>query len=40
VVASADLIHKELDWTARYDVESMVSSAWDGWCSRHPEARR
>ncbi|MET9616055.1 UDP-glucose 4-epimerase GalE [Kitasatospora indigofera] len=40
VVASADLIHKELGWTARYGVEEMVASAWDGWCSRHPGARR
>ncbi|GAA2745288.1 UDP-glucose 4-epimerase GalE [Kitasatospora cinereorecta] len=39
VVAAADLIHKELDWTARHDVESMVASAWEGWLSRHPEAR-
>ncbi|MEV7182960.1 UDP-glucose 4-epimerase GalE [Kitasatospora sp. NPDC093102] len=40
VVASADLIHRELDWTARHDVTEMVSSAWDGWCSRHPGARK
>ncbi len=40
VVASADLIHQELDWSARYGVEEMVASAWDGWCSRHPQARR
>ncbi|WP_371480967.1 UDP-glucose 4-epimerase GalE [Kitasatospora sp. NBC_00315] len=40
VVASADLIHKELDWNARHGVEEMVASAWDGWCSRHPQARR
>ncbi len=40
VVASAELIHKELGWTARYGVEEMVASAWDGWCSRHPGARR
>ncbi|GAA0662658.1 UDP-glucose 4-epimerase GalE [Kitasatospora atroaurantiaca] len=40
VVASADLIHKELGWTARYDVDAMVTSAWDGWCTRHPEARK
>ena len=40
VVASADLIHKELDWSARFGVEEMVASAWDGWCSRHPEARK
>ncbi|MFF7990110.1 UDP-glucose 4-epimerase GalE [Kitasatospora xanthocidica] len=40
VVASADLIHRELGWTARHGVKEMVASAWDGWCARHPEARR
>ncbi|MFF8771444.1 UDP-glucose 4-epimerase GalE [Kitasatospora sp. NPDC015120] len=40
VVASAELIHRELGWTARHGVESMVASAWEGWCSRHPEARK
>ncbi|MEU9133575.1 UDP-glucose 4-epimerase GalE [Kitasatospora sp. NPDC048540] len=40
VVAAADLIHQELGWSARHEVESMVASAWDGWCARHPQARR
>ncbi|MCD0482086.1 UDP-glucose 4-epimerase GalE [Streptacidiphilus sp. ASG 303] len=40
VVASADLIRRELGWTARHGVEEMVSSAWEGWRLRHPEARR
>ncbi|MFE2721475.1 UDP-glucose 4-epimerase GalE [Kitasatospora sp. NPDC059327] len=40
VVASAELIHRELGWTARYGVEEMVASAWEGWCARHPGARR
>ncbi|MER7717936.1 UDP-glucose 4-epimerase GalE [Streptomyces flaveolus] len=40
VVASADRIRAELGWTARHDVQAMVRSAWDGWCRRHPEARR
>ncbi|MGV9265301.1 UDP-glucose 4-epimerase GalE [Kitasatospora sp. NPDC003701] len=40
VVASAELIHRELGWTARYGVEEMVASAWEGWCARHPQARR
>ncbi|CAN3981285.1 UDP-glucose 4-epimerase GalE [Kitasatospora purpeofusca] len=40
VVASADLIRRELDWTARHEVEDMVASAWEGWCGRHPEARK
>ena len=40
VVAAADLIRKELGWSADHGVEDMVSSAWEGWCSRHPEARK
>ncbi|KJK55725.1 UDP-glucose 4-epimerase GalE [Saccharothrix sp. ST-888] len=40
VVAAADLIRKELGWTAEYDVDTMVTSAWEGWLTRHPEARR
>ncbi|MFF1903320.1 UDP-glucose 4-epimerase GalE [Kitasatospora sp. NPDC058218] len=40
VVASAELIHRELGWSARYGVEEMVASAWEGWCARHPRARR
>ncbi|HEY3481994.1 MAG TPA: UDP-glucose 4-epimerase GalE [Streptomyces sp.] len=36
VVASAESIAKELDWTARYDVRQMVTSAWEGWQLRHP----
>jgi UDP-glucose 4-epimerase len=36
VVASADLITKELGWTAEHDLESMVRSAWAGWRHRHP----
>ncbi|MFD8788873.1 UDP-glucose 4-epimerase GalE [Kitasatospora sp. NPDC059599] len=40
VVASADLIHRELGWSARHGVAEMVASAWEGWCARHPGARR
>ncbi|WP_035800749.1 UDP-glucose 4-epimerase GalE [Kitasatospora mediocidica] len=40
VVASAALIARELGWSARYGVAEMVASAWEGWCARHPEARR
>lgn len=40
VVASAERIGKELDWSARRSVREMVSSAWEGWCLRYPEARR
>ncbi|GAA2231126.1 MULTISPECIES: UDP-glucose 4-epimerase GalE [Kitasatospora] len=40
VVAAADLIRKELGWSAEHDVEAMVASAWEGWLTRHPEARR
>lgn len=36
VVASAEAIGRELDWTARYDVREMVASAWAGWRLRHP----
>ncbi|UYQ65119.1 UDP-glucose 4-epimerase GalE [Streptomyces peucetius] len=39
VVASADLIQKELGWTAMHDAREMVASAWEGWCLRHPGAR-
>ncbi|GAA1188691.1 UDP-glucose 4-epimerase [Kitasatospora gansuensis] len=31
VVAAADLIHHELDWKARYDIDAMVTSAWNAW---------
>ncbi|MFH8366917.1 UDP-glucose 4-epimerase GalE [Streptomyces sp. NPDC018031] len=40
VVGSTELIGKELGWSARHGVRAMVESAWDGWCLRHPEARR
>ncbi|MFD3653642.1 UDP-glucose 4-epimerase GalE [Streptomyces sp. 24-1644] len=40
VVASADRIREELGWSARHDAREMVASAWDGWCLRHPGARR
>ena len=36
VVASADLIAEELGWTADYDVDEMIASAWAGWQLRHP----
>ncbi len=39
VVAAADRIRRTLGWTARYGVRDMVTSAWEGWCLRHPEAR-
>lgn len=38
-VASDARMVQELGWTARRDVRSMVESAWEGWCLRHPEAR-
>jgi UDP-glucose 4-epimerase len=31
VVAAVDRIRTELGWTARYDLEQMVASAWDAW---------
>lgn len=36
VVASADLIHQELGWSAERGVREMVESAWAGWRLRHP----
>lgn len=39
VVASAERIHAEVGWTARYDARAMVRSAWAGWCARRPSAR-
>ncbi|GEC09501.1 UDP-glucose 4-epimerase GalE [Streptomyces spinoverrucosus] len=38
VVASADRITPELGWKARYDVQDMIASAWEGWVRRHPGA--
>ncbi|MDI2131706.1 UDP-glucose 4-epimerase GalE [Yinghuangia seranimata] len=35
VVGRTDRIAHELGWTARYDIEDMVSSAWEGWQRRH-----
>jgi UDP-glucose 4-epimerase len=40
VVASADRIATELAWKAKYDVADMISSAWEGWVRRHPDATR
>ncbi|MEU5533804.1 UDP-glucose 4-epimerase GalE [Streptomyces sp. NPDC020362] len=40
VVASADRIATELGWTAKYDVQDMITSAWEGWVRLHPEAAR
>ncbi|WP_344446735.1 UDP-glucose 4-epimerase GalE [Kitasatospora nipponensis] len=40
VVASAELIERELGWRAEYGIEEMIASAWQGWCARHPGARR
>jgi UDP-glucose 4-epimerase len=35
VVASCELIRKELGWSARYDVRAMIESAWKGWQLHH-----
>jgi UDP-glucose 4-epimerase len=40
VVASADRITTELGWQAKYDVQDMITSAWEGWVRLHPEAAR
>jgi UDP-glucose 4-epimerase len=39
VVASAERAEKELGWAARHSVRDMITSAWEGWCLRHPGAR-
>ncbi|MFD7865022.1 UDP-glucose 4-epimerase GalE [Streptomyces sp. NPDC057682] len=36
VVASADRIRTELGWSARYGIDEMIASAWQGWRLRHP----
>ena len=36
VVASAERITRELDWSAQFDLTEMVTSAWSGWQLRHP----
>ncbi len=36
VVAAADRIHQELGWSARYGVQQMVESAWEGWWAHRP----
>ncbi|MEU8466931.1 UDP-glucose 4-epimerase GalE [Streptomyces sp. NPDC029006] len=40
VVASAARIATELGWQAKYDVQDMITSAWEGWVRSHPEAAR
>ncbi|ARP70510.1 UDP-glucose 4-epimerase GalE [Streptomyces pluripotens] len=40
VVASADRIATELGWHAKYDVQDMITSAWEGWVRTHPGAAR
>ncbi|UFR04166.1 UDP-glucose 4-epimerase GalE [Streptomyces sp. Go40/10] len=40
VVASATRIATELGWHAKYDVQDMITSAWEGWLRLHPEAAR
>ncbi|MFI9171644.1 UDP-glucose 4-epimerase GalE [Streptomyces lincolnensis] len=40
VVASAARAATELGWTAKHDIEDMISSAWEGWVRLHPEAAR
>ena len=36
VVASAERITRELNWSAEFDLTEMVTSAWKGWQLRHP----
>ncbi|AOR33963.1 UDP-glucose 4-epimerase GalE [Streptomyces fodineus] len=40
VVAAATRIATELGWQAKYDVQDMITSAWEGWVHHHPEAAR
>ncbi|POX36177.1 UDP-glucose 4-epimerase GalE [Streptomyces sp. Ru73] len=39
VVASCERAAAELGWRARHGIDAMVTSAWEGWCRHHPEAR-
>lgn len=38
IVASGELAARDLDWTMRHDVDSMVSSAWQAWTSAQQPA--
>ncbi|MBQ0828954.1 UDP-glucose 4-epimerase GalE [Streptomyces tagetis] len=38
VVASSDRAAAELGWKAKYGVQDMIVSAWEGWVALHPEA--
>ncbi|WP_333774766.1 UDP-glucose 4-epimerase GalE [Streptomyces sp. IBSBF 3136] len=39
-VTGYDRIATELGWRAKYDVQDMITSAWEGWLRLHPEAAR
>ncbi|MFE1802774.1 UDP-glucose 4-epimerase GalE [Streptomyces sp. NPDC059517] len=40
VVASAERVAAELGWKAKYGLDDMITSAWEGWLRLHPQARR
>ncbi|MEV5322037.1 UDP-glucose 4-epimerase GalE [Streptomyces sp. NPDC052687] len=40
VVASAERAAAELGWKAKYDVQDMITSAWEGWVRLRPGAAR
>ncbi|MFJ8940764.1 UDP-glucose 4-epimerase GalE [Streptomyces sp. NPDC102365] len=40
VVASAERVASELAWKAKYGLDDMITSAWEGWLRLHPQARR
>ncbi|WP_413757498.1 UDP-glucose 4-epimerase GalE [Streptomyces sp. MMBL 11-3] len=40
VVAAADRAAAELAWKARYGLDDMITSAWEGWLHLHPPAHR
>ncbi|MBQ0848642.1 UDP-glucose 4-epimerase GalE [Streptomyces sp. BH-SS-21] len=39
VVASAERVAAELAWKAKYGLDDMITSAWEGWLRLHPQAR-
>ncbi|MFJ2263199.1 UDP-glucose 4-epimerase GalE [Streptomyces sp. NPDC087844] len=38
VVACADRVAAELAWKAKYNLDDMITSAWEGWLRLHPQA--
>lgn len=40
LIADSSRVGRVLGWHASHDLADIVTSAWSGWCVRHPEARR